>query len=38
MKLLQQLALVCRRKGMAKTTVEAYGGWVNAYLRFIQSL
>ena len=36
MKLLQQLALVCRRKGMAKTTVDAYGGWVNAYLRFIQ--
>ncbi len=36
MKLLQQLALVCRRKGMARTTVDAYGGWVNAYLRFIQ--
>jgi hypothetical protein len=29
MKLLDQLALGCRRKGMAKSTVSAYGGWVD---------
>ncbi|HVT89364.1 MAG TPA: integron integrase [Tepidisphaeraceae bacterium] len=34
MKLLDQLALVARRRGLARTTQEAYGHWVSDYLRF----
>ncbi len=35
MKLLEQVALVCRRRGLAGATVQAYSGWISSYLRFI---
>ena len=34
MKLLDQLSLVARRRGLAVTTQEAYCHWVGDYLRF----
>ncbi|HVT89876.1 MAG TPA: phage integrase N-terminal SAM-like domain-containing protein [Tepidisphaeraceae bacterium] len=34
MKLLDQLALVARRRGLAQTTQEAYSYWVADFLRF----
>jgi site-specific recombinase XerD len=34
MKLLEQVAPVCRRRGLAGSTCDAYWSWIKAYLRF----
>jgi hypothetical protein len=34
MKLLEQAELVCRRRGMAKSTAQAYRQWIRGFLVF----
>jgi integron integrase len=34
MRLLEQVALVCRRRGLADSTCDAYSLWIRTYLRF----
>jgi hypothetical protein len=34
MKLLEQLALVARRRGLADNTIDAYSQWVRRFLEF----